>query len=161
MPICSQTMVCKFRQVLPTAFIYNIDSSKTQEIKRNYDEQFKKLAPTGSRPGILYGVPKIHKTDIPLRPILSVIGTHSYNLAKFLVSLLRPLSLSSYLINNSFTFIQELVSLNLNGDHLIMASFGVKSLFTNIPLNETIQIILDQRFINSRLYHGFSRKDFE
>ena len=110
-------MVCKFRQVLPTAFIYNIDSSKTQEIKRNYDEQFKKLAPTGSRPGILYGVPKIHKTDIPLRPILSVIGTHSYNLAKFLVSLLRPLSLSSYLINNSFTFIQELVSLNLNSDH--------------------------------------------
>ena len=42
-----------------------------------------------------------------------------------------------------------------------MASFDVKSLFTNIPLNETIQIILDQRFINSRLYHGFSRKDFE
>ena len=109
----------------------------------------------------LYGLPKIHKTDIPLRPILSAIGTHSYNLAKFLVSLLRPLSLSSYLISNSFTFIQELVSLNLNSDQLIMASFDVKSLFTNIPLNETIQIILDQRFINSRLYHGFSRKDFE
>ena len=35
------------------------------------DEQFKKLAPTGSRPGILYGLPKIRKTDIPLRPILS------------------------------------------------------------------------------------------
>lgn len=34
------------------------------------DELFKKLAPTGSRPGILYGLPKIHKTGVPLRPIL-------------------------------------------------------------------------------------------
>ena len=42
-----------------------------------------------------------------------------------------------------------------------MASFDVKSLFTNIPLNGTIQIILDQCFINTRLYHGFSRKEFE
>ena len=44
---------------------------------------------------------------------------------------------------------------------MIMASFDVKSLFTNIPLNGTIQIILDQCFINTRLYHGFSRKEFE
>ena len=42
-----------------------------------------------------------------------------------------------------------------------MVSFDVKSLFTNIPLNESIQIILDQCFINSVLYHGFPRKEFE
>ena len=29
------------------------------------------------------------------------------------------------------------------------------------PLNESIQIILDQCFINSRLYQGFPRKEFE
>lgn len=44
-------------------------------------EQFKQLAPTDSRPGILYGLPKIHKDNIPLRPILLAIGTHSDNLA--------------------------------------------------------------------------------
>ena len=42
-----------------------------------------------------------------------------------------------------------------------MASFHVKYLIINIPLNESIQIILDQCFINSRLYHGSSRKLFE
>ena len=31
------------------------------------------VAATGSRPGILYGLPKIHKTGIPLLPILSAI----------------------------------------------------------------------------------------
>jgi hypothetical protein len=47
------------------------------------EEIYKKLVPTGSRPGILYGLPKIHKHGIPLRPILSAIKSHSYSLAKF------------------------------------------------------------------------------
>ena len=63
------------------------------------DKQYQNLSPAGSSPGILYGLLKIHK---PIRPILSAIGTHSYKLANFLVPLLRPLSLGSYLINNSF-----------------------------------------------------------
>jgi hypothetical protein len=53
------------------------------------EEIYKKLVPTGSRPGILYGLPKIHKHGVPLRPILSAIKSHSYGIAKFLVSLLR------------------------------------------------------------------------
>ena len=125
------------------------------------DEQFKKIAPTGSQPGILYGLPKIHKANVPLRPILSAIGTHSFNLAKFLVSLLHPISLSSYVIINSFSFIQELFSLDLNTDDLVMASFDVTSLFTNIPLDETIQIILDQLFSTNRLFPGISRKELK
>ena len=42
-----------------------------------------------------------------------------------------------------------------------MASFDVTSLFTNIPLDETIQIILDQLFSTNRLFHGFSRKELK
>ena len=30
---------------------------------------------SSSRPGILYGLPKIHKEGTPMRPILSAIGT--------------------------------------------------------------------------------------
>ena len=52
-------------------------------------EQYKNIKAVGSRPGILYGICKVHKTitDIcpPFRPILSAIGTPSYKLAKFLV----------------------------------------------------------------------------
>ena len=52
-------------------------------------DQYKDLSPSGSRPGIMYGLPKVHKivTDgLPsFRPILSAIGTPTYKLAKFLV----------------------------------------------------------------------------
>ena len=42
-----------------------------------------------------------------------------------------------------------------------MASFDVTSLFTNIPLDETIQIILDQLFSTNRLFQGFSQKELK
>ena len=51
-------------------------------------EQYKKIKAVRNRPGILYGLCKVHKaiTDIypPFGPILSAIGTPSYKLSKFL-----------------------------------------------------------------------------
>ena len=41
-----------------------------------------------------------------------------------------------------------------------MASFDVTSLFTNIPLDETIEIIADQLFSNSNNFEGFSQDEF-
>ena len=42
------------------------------------DEFYYKAKLIGSNPGRLYGLPKIHKKDMPLRPVLSAIGTFSY-----------------------------------------------------------------------------------
>ena len=50
---------------------------------------YNKLFASGSRPGKLYGLPKIHKDNIPVRPIISSIGTFNYNLAKFLANLIQ------------------------------------------------------------------------
>ncbi len=38
---------------------------------------YNSLFTTGSNPGILYGLPKIHKDNCPTRPILSAIGTYN------------------------------------------------------------------------------------
>lgn len=43
------------------------------------------LTTSGSKPGSLYGLTKIHKFGHPLRPIISAFGTFNYNIAKFLV----------------------------------------------------------------------------
>ena len=43
------------------------------------EEVYRELFPSGSTPGILYGLPKVHKPDWPARPILSAIGTCNYN----------------------------------------------------------------------------------
>jgi hypothetical protein len=55
------------------------------------EEVCKRLRPAGSRPPRLYGLPKIHKESVPLRPIVSNIGAPTYQLAKFLAGILSPL----------------------------------------------------------------------
>ena len=69
---------------------------------------YNKLAPTGSRPGILYGLPKVDKPSIPLRPFVSSISSHSFPLAKYLVPLFRPISINQYTIHDTFSFVKEL-----------------------------------------------------
>ena len=49
------------------------------------EKTYNALYPTGSRRGILYGLSKIHKFTIPLRPILSSVNHYSYKLAKFFI----------------------------------------------------------------------------
>ena len=50
------------------------------------EDEFKSICPISTRPGILYGQPKVHKTvtnNIPqFRPILLAINTLVYKLAK-------------------------------------------------------------------------------
>ena len=110
-------------------------------------EQYKNLSPSGSRPGIMYGLAKVHKivTDgLPsFRPILSAIGTPTYKLAKFLVLMLEPLITNEYTIKDSFTYAEELQSFD---SKLVMASFDIESLFTNIPLQETIDLCVENLF---------------
>ena len=67
---------------------------------------YTKIRPTGSKPSQLYGLPKIHKEGTPVRPIISQIDSYTYQLAKFLVSILQPLATNSYTLKDSFTFVQ-------------------------------------------------------
>ena len=48
-----------------------------------------------------YGLPKIHKVSVPLRPIVSFINLPTYNLSKFLSRILSSLSVNRYSVRNS------------------------------------------------------------
>ncbi|CAF4598635.1 unnamed protein product, partial [Rotaria sp. Silwood2] len=121
---------------------------KLKETKFISDEEFKYCYPTGSIPARMYGLPKIHKTGLPLRPILSASGTYNYKLAKFLVRRLSHLRKHKILITDTFLFVDELHKLKFNMKKHRMISFDVVNLFTNVPLNDTIEIILDQLYGN-------------
>ena len=54
--------------------------------------------------------------------------------------MLAPLTSNEYIIKDSFSFAEELLSFDSN---LVMASFDVESPFTNIPLKETIDLCVD------------------
>ena len=81
----------------------------------------------------------------PLRPIVSSIGTYSYELSKFLADILEPLTNNTFTVKDSFSFsfVTDILSFN---EVPYMARFDVKSLFTNIPLQEAIDICLDKLF---------------
>ena len=75
--------------------------------------------------------------QVPIRPIVSNIGTATYQLAKYLAKLLSPLSQSKYTVKSTKDFIEKIRNINLpHGFDMI--SFDVKSLFTSVPLEETI-----------------------
>ena len=51
-----------------------------------------KLYPTCDQPPRFYGLPKIHKVNCPLRPIVSSIGAISYQVASYVADTCHPLS---------------------------------------------------------------------
>ena len=103
------------------------------------------LCPKGSRLAHLYGLPKTHKQQLSMRPILSASGTYNYPLAKWLEQKLKPLSTNEYCISDIFAFTEELSNMCIEPDH-ILVSYDVASLFTNVPLKETINILVDKAF---------------
>ena len=61
---------------------------------------YNQLYPTAENVPKFYGLPKIHKKDVPLRPIVSSIGSVMYDTAKFLAKIMKPL-LASTVITSS------------------------------------------------------------
>ena len=120
------------------------------------DLTYNHLFTSGSKPGILYGLPKVHKEGCPLRPIMSAIGTFNYRLSKFLVPTLAPITTNQFTVKDSFTFAKEVCDLNLG--QCVLASFDVKSLFTNIPLTETIDICINNLFSSEELVQNFNKQ---
>lgn len=104
---------------------------------------YKKSYPTGSYLGKFYGAAKIHKPlvnhGINNLPIRSNLNTVTYNLAKYHFKLLSPLKQLGNTVNTK-EFIKEFKP-KLSHEHN-MVLFDVKSLFTNVPLDCTIEIIL-------------------
>ena len=111
--------------------------------------EYDKLYPSGSAPARIYGTPKMHKfsssDSFPkCRPIVSSIGTFNYNLARFVCDLLSPLVPNYYSCKNNFSFVSQIKNAILSKTFLV--SYDVSSLFTNIPLQETIDVAINLIF---------------
>ena len=125
------------------------------------DTTYWKLYPQGTKPGRMYGSAKVHKPledGVPkFRPIISAIGTASYKIAKFLVPILKPFSTNEYSLSDSFKFKEEILQQNSN---TFMSTMDIESLFTNLPLNETIDICIKLVFEHNNLVEGMNKEEF-
>ncbi|XP_071054397.1 uncharacterized protein [Onthophagus taurus] len=84
-------------------------------------EQQKGLFVQAPVPPRIYGLPKIHKPDVPLRPIVSAINSPTYQLAKHLPKILSPFTgnTESY-VRDSTHFVESVKGVKLDaGDMLI------------------------------------------
>ncbi len=80
-----------------------------------------------------------------MRPILSATGTYNFKLAKWLDEKLKSLLLNKYTVSDPLKFAEKLREKQMaEGD--ILVSYDVASLFTNVPVDETIQILADKAF---------------
>ena len=111
----------------------------------------------GTRPSIMYGLRKDYKDIIdncpPFRPILSAINVPTYELGKFLVPILKSLW-----VKDSFAFAEE-----IDGQYFefFMGCLDVDCLFTNIRLEETIDICANTLFENTEKVEGLSKIEFK
>ena len=102
---------------------------------------YRKMYPTGASPPRFYGLPKIHKKNIPLRPIVSSIGSVAYGLAKVLADIIKPLmGCSEHHVQNSQMFVEEIKDMKLEKGECI-TSYDVVALFTSIPISSAIEVM--------------------
>ncbi len=108
------------------------------------DSLYKYIYPTSSTAPKFYGLPKIHKPDIPLRPITSSRGSITYNLSKHLAQILAPIvGKTDSFIKNSVHLVERLSGVKLEQDECIL-SYDVSALFTSVPVEESLNIILEK-----------------
>ena len=121
-------------------------SEKLLTLKRSGylpENVYNKIRPRHKQPPRIYGLPKIHKADVPLRPIVSCVNTFAYDLSAY-SAILSPLTgKSEYTVTNSAHFVST-VSNETILDNEIMVSFDVESLFTNVPIDAAVQAALQK-----------------
>ena len=97
------------------------------------------------RTPLFYLLPKIHKVGNPGRPVVSSINCHTSKISEFVDFYLQPIvkSLPSY-TQDTTDFLNKLRRLpkNLPKDSYLV-TMDVKSLYTNIPNDEGIEVIKD------------------
>nr|VZI53306.1 unnamed protein product [Spirometra erinaceieuropaei] len=99
--------------------------------------------PTDAAMARFYGLPKIHKNGAPLRSIVSLRGTPTFNLAKWMFRRLNCLtSASDTPTRSSVHFLERLKGLHIDADE-VMVSYDVTSLFTLTQKDLAVKTVSD------------------
>ena len=96
---------------------------------------YNKIRPRHKQPPKIYGLPKISRADVPLRPIVSCVNTFAYDLSAYLANVSFNRKVRAH--GDQFSPLTIL-------DNEIMVSFDVESLFTNVPVDAAVQAALQK-----------------
>ena len=120
----------------------------------NY-ERYKDMQPDSNQPERRYGLAKTHKfetleditvANLKFRPIIDQTRTFTYNAAKVISDYLRHLCK-----NDAQKFPNILSPIPPLQDDEENVLYDVESLFTNIPIQETINYVIEQIYVQKKL----------
>ena len=80
-----------------------------------------------------------------MRPILAAYNTTVYKLSKFLVPLIEQFTVNEFSLKNSYEFYNSIVHQRCQ-DNAFLISFDISSSYTNVPVNESINILCNKAF---------------
>lgn len=124
----------------PTTKINKLVKSKLADTTRLFDKkETKYLTVMNPYPPRLFGQPKLHKANIPIRPVVSFVNSPCSKLAHKLNSCFRSLTgfQPKYGIKNALELVNKIKHIPVPSSHKIV-SFDVTNLFTNIPVEESL-----------------------
>jgi hypothetical protein len=100
----------------------------------------------------LRGLPKVHKPEMPIRPLVNFTTAPTYKVAKKLDQILRIHYefTTSHSLKNSLDFVEKTKDIEIQNHHTL-ASFDIVNLYTNVPVKETLEIIENHLKNNSIL----------
>lgn len=116
--------------------------TKLKNNKTISPEEAKKMTIYNQTCPKFYGLPKIHKPNIPLRPIISSIDAPNSKLSQFITNILT----TSYDYDNiyytkdTFTFVNFIKNMKLP-ENYVLISLDAVSLYSNIPYDLIINSI--------------------
>ena len=104
--------------------------------------------------GIKYKIQKKNKIlksieNPKLRPIISQVTTPTCNLSKYLKHIISPYMPRKHVLASTYEFLDIIRAAETSSG--IMVSLDVESLFTNVPVEETIKIVLDNVYDHSEM----------
>ncbi len=116
--------------------IHTILTSLKEEGKID-EELFNKVKPRGSQAPRLYGLAKVHKNNVPVRPVLSMPGSAYHPIAQQVSEWLSTIP-EAQISTSAKQVSDKIKSLELNEDEE-MISFDVEGLYTNVLVREAIE----------------------
>lgn len=87
----------------------------------------------------IHGLPKLHKENIPMRPVVDTINSPAYELCKFMNDILKNIiDQSKYNIKNTYEFKEFITQVKIPKGHKLV-SYDARSLYTNTDIDSVIE----------------------
>ena len=130
---------------------------------------YDRMRPVSDQPARFFATTKTYKLvtiedinvkDLKLTPIIDQTGTYIYDASKVVAQFLKPHARNEFTISDTLAFPELLKNIE-NSDNYENVSHDVQSLFTRIPIKETIDYIIHKIYIKNIIEPMYKKSIFK